>query len=85
MHDNALTPIAHLKISNPQVSDLLDSMALSQYKESFLREHVSGNVLLSCSDSILEEELGVSVRLHRIRLMLLISGKTPVASFKLQA
>ena len=67
------------------MSDLLDSMDLSQYKESFLREHVSGDVLLSCSDSILEDELGVSVRLHRIRLMLLISGKTPVPSFKLHS
>jgi len=59
------------------VSKLLDAMELSQYKDTFAKEQVSGEILLECDDQILEEDLKVPSRLHRIRLLKIISGKTP--------
>ena len=48
---------------------------MGKYRDSFAREGISGDVLLECDDRILEHELGVSLRIHRIRLMKLITGK----------
>jgi len=59
------------------VSKLLDAMELSQYKDTFVKEQVSGEILLECDDQILEEDLKVPSRLHRIRLLKIIRGKTP--------
>ena len=59
-----------------QIQLLLDAMNLSQYKEAFLQEQVSGEILLECDEDILEKELHISSRIHRIRLMKLIDGKT---------
>ena len=57
-----------------QIQNLLDAMGLSQYKESFLREQITGDVLLDLDDAILQEELGVTSKIHRIRLTKLIQG-----------
>ena len=59
------------------MSKLLDAMELSQYKDTFVKEQVNGEILLECDDQILEEDLKVPSRLHRIRLLKIISGKTP--------
>ena len=59
-----------------QIQLLLDAMNLSQYKKGFLQEQVSGEILLECDEDILEKELHVSSRIHRIRLMKIINGKT---------
>ena len=56
-------------------------MGLPQYKVSFLREQVSGAVLTACTDKELEEELGMAVRIHRIRLLHLVAGKSSVSNF----
>ena len=53
-------------------------MELSQYKEAFLKEQISGDILLHCDNQILEVELKMSSRLHRLRLMQVIDGKVPV-------
>ena len=58
--------------------DLLERMKLAQYKSAFEQESVNGKILLDCDDDILKDELGVKSRLHRIRLMQLISGETSV-------
>ncbi len=58
-----------------QIQRLLDAMNLSQYKESFQREQVTGVVLLECDEDILENELNISSRIHRIRLIKIISGE----------
>lgn len=55
-------------------------MNLSQYREIFEMESITGEVLAECDDEdILEYELGVKTKLHRIRLMKLIAGCYPVA------
>ena len=53
---------------------MLDALHLSQYKEAFEREWVDGEVLLELDDEVLQHELGVSIKIHRIRLMKIISG-----------
>ena len=55
--------------------ELLSSAGMSQYRESFTREGVTGDILLECDEHILEQELGVSSRIHRIKLMKIITGK----------
>lgn len=59
-----------------QVLDLLDRMKLPQYKETFEREVITGKLLLACDEKVLENELGVKSRLHQMRLMELINGKS---------
>lgn len=50
-------------------------MGLTQYKEMFHREHITGNLLVQCSDETLKKELGIEKKLHRMRLMEVISGQ----------
>lgn len=53
-------------------------MELSQYKDAFHKEQITGDILLECDNQILEVELKISSRLHRLRLMQVIDGKAPV-------
>lgn len=52
-------------------------MELSQYKDAFQKEQITGDILLECDNQILEVELKISSRLHRLRLMKVIDGKAP--------
>ena len=63
-----------------QVLDLLERMNLGGYKENFCTEQVDGVLLLACDEEILECELGVTSRLHRMRILKLIKGDIPVSS-----
>lgn len=58
-----------------QIISLLDSMGLSQHQESFQAERVSGEIMLECDDTILKEELKITSRLQRVRLMKVIQGR----------
>jgi len=59
----------------PQVLSLLDAMKLPMYREGFSEETIDGEVLAECDEHILESELGVVNKLHRMRLMKLITGR----------
>ena len=48
---------------------MLSAAGLSQYQENFSREAVDGEMFLMLDDEILRTELGVSLKLHRVRLM----------------
>ena len=63
-----------------QVCELLGAMDLSQYKEAFTRESVTGELLADCDNDILQSDLSVTSRLHRLRLMKVISGRHSAAS-----
>ena len=63
------SPACHL-----QIQQMLDALQLSQYKEAFEREQVDGEVLLELDDEMLQHELGVNFKIHRLRLMKIISG-----------
>ena len=49
-------------------------MGLGQYRNKFMSEHVSGEILLECDDQVLQDELGIQSKIHRIRLAKVISG-----------
>lgn len=60
------------------MQNLLDAMHLAQYKDVFASEQITGEVLAELDEEILQNELGVSVKIHRIRLMKVINGKYSV-------
>ena len=51
------------------------------YKETFTQECINGPLLLELDESILEEELGISLKLHRIKLLAIINGRISVSKF----
>lgn len=62
------------------MGQLLDAMDLGQYKDTFARECVTGELLMDCDDSILRDELGIFPRLHRLRLKKVIDGSHSAVS-----
>ena len=59
----------------PQVLRLLEVMGLKQYQEKFKAEQVNGEILSECDESVLQSDLGVSSKLHRMRLLKVINGR----------
>ena len=49
-------------------------MSLDKYQNNFKREQVNGEILSECDEDVLTNDLGVSSKLHRIKLMKVISG-----------
>lgn len=47
---------------------LLEAMDLAQYTEIFVREQVSGEIMMELDDEILKTELGITSKLHRLAL-----------------
>lgn len=58
-----------------QVLKLLECMSLSQYQEAFLKEQINGEILSECDETMLQNDLGVVSKLHRMRLIKVISGR----------
>lgn len=48
---------------------MLDSTGLSQYKDTFSREAIDGETFMLLDDQILAEELGITSRLHRAKIL----------------
>ncbi len=63
-----------------QVLNLLKAMDLQQYVEIFRQQHVDGDILSDCDEDILQNELKIQSRLHRLRLQRVISGQHSVAN-----
>jgi hypothetical protein len=55
-------------------------MKLTQYKQLFQEESVDGEILAECDDAVLEKELYISTKLHRSRLLKIITGRHSVAT-----
>ena len=49
-------------------------MGLEQYTPTFKHEQINGDILSTCDDGILKDELKIASRLHRIRLLRVIDG-----------
>ncbi len=49
-------------------------MGMKQYQDKFKREQVDGEILAECDETVLTNDLGVTSRLHRMRLLKIISG-----------
>lgn len=62
-------------------------MVLSQYKEAFAREQISGDILVDLEDKehILKNDLGMTTELHRMRLMKVIRGERSAQTYLQQS
>ena len=58
--------------------DLLEILLLAKYKNAFIREEISGALLQDLDEEILETELGITSRLHRLKLLRVIDGRQPL-------
>ena len=56
-------------------------MGMEEYIPRFKEEQIDGALLFELSDEILEEELGMSKKIHRMRLMMIITGHECVTQF----
>ncbi len=66
----------HQAIPHPtQVQKLLEAMGLKQYLGNFKEEQVNGEILSECDEEVLQNDLGVASKLHRMRLLKVISGR----------
>jgi len=61
--------------------NLLEAMDLGRYCEEFQREHITGEILAECNEEVLQQELGMVSKIHRIRLMKIISGQHTARSY----
>jgi len=74
--------IAYLKtMSVESVLQLLDDMNLIEYKDSFQHEQVDGELLAELSKQELED-LGVTKRIHQLRLIKLINGSASAKKYE---
>ena len=56
-----------------QVCVLLESSGLGKYRPTIERERVTGDILAVLDEGVLETELGITSKLHRLRLLKIIS------------
>ena len=56
-------------------------MNLGQYKETIARECVDGEILSELDEKSLEKDLGISSKIHRIRLMQIVTGSHSAKDF----
>jgi hypothetical protein len=66
-------------LDNLQILTMLETMGLGQYQEVFGTQQINGDLLLECDDKMLQNDLQVTSKLHRIRLLKLISGNYSVS------
>lgn len=62
------------KLFSVQVVKLLGKMGLQKYIETATQERITGDILLECTEGVLEKDLHIMSKLHRVRLMKLIDG-----------
>ena len=56
-------------------------MGLARYAQTFKEERIDGNLLFDLNEEILEEELGMSEKMHRMKLMMVITGQQCVTDY----
>ena len=54
---------------------MLKALGLKQYKKTFRKEKISGALLQEIDEEVLKNELGITSRLHRMKLLRVIDGK----------
>lgn len=57
---------------------MLDTLYCSQYKEAFKNEEIDGSLFVELDREILQKELGVTSKIHQIKIMQIIEGAKPV-------
>ncbi len=54
---------------------MLTAMNMGQYVEAFKAELISGEILSELNDEVLRDELGITSKIHRIKLLKIIDGR----------
>ena len=57
---------------------LLGKLNLDCYKDIFAAEQISGEVLVECDDEVLSNDLQITSKLHRMRILRIIQGRQSV-------
>ena len=68
------------RLDHVKVLQLLDLMDLSKYRNSFIREHVDGEVLVDLREDELKD-LGIESKIHILRLSKMINGSTSARKY----
>ena len=62
---------------------MLERAGLGQYAGTIQSEGVSGDILVECNEDILEKEMHIKSKLHRLKLLRVIEGKASLELYKL--
>lgn len=62
---------------------MLHLAGLGQYTDAIETENVSGDILVECTEEILEKEMEIKSKLHRLKLLRIIEGKGSLELYKL--
>lgn len=62
-------------VSLTQVLQMLDKLGLSRYKDIFEAEQITGSLLMELDNDLLEQDLGITTKIHRLKIMRVIDGK----------
>lgn len=65
-----------------EVLEWLEELNLSQYKKKFKAERMCERLLWQCDDEILDKDMGISNRLHRLRILTAIEDRRNLHSKK---
>ena len=68
------------QLDHVTILSLLDLLGLPQYRASFASEHIDGDILVDLGIEELKD-LGVTSKIHLLRLMKIIEGKTPAKKY----
>ena len=62
---------------------MLQVAGLSEHTEIFNEEQVNGEVLLECDEEVMEQDLGIKSKSHRLKLLSIIKGMASADMYKL--
>ena len=57
---------------------MLDKIGLSDYKEKFTKEGITGSLLSEFNEKILETDLNITSGINQIKLMRIIEGRQSI-------
>ena len=60
---------------------MIGKIGLGKYKEKFIEERIDGNLIFALDDKILQEELQISMKLHRLKILSIIDGRYAVSKY----
>lgn len=59
----------------PQLKKVLEGMNLEQYTVIIQQERLDGDIFLELDEETLTQELGITSRIHRLKVLKLITGE----------
>lgn len=62
-------------MSKSEVLRMVNLAGLGHYAETIEAEELSGDILVECNEEVLERDLGIKSKLHRVKFIRIIEGK----------